>query len=307
MRPQRGLYLLVFSLLGLLLNAPAAAQTYTTIDFPGACGTIATAINSAGSVVGDFGFSCKVPETVHGYIFSQGTFAQFDFPGSPFTRPLGINDAGDIVGYYHQNSKQGKDLGFLLSGGSFITIEFPGATETHAIGIDSASNIYGGYCVGGNGCYVPAKTVHGFALSGGVFTTIDFQGATFTEVWGMDSAGQIAGRYEDTSGLFHAFLLSNGGFTSLDYPGAAETAPGWYAMTGAINPNGHIVNTYCAAEPCANISSETHGFLLIGDVFTAIDVPGAVATLAVGVNSSDWVVGPYLDASGQFHGFLRMP
>jgi uncharacterized membrane protein len=292
-------------LLGLALSTTATGQSYTTIDYPGACGTIATAINSAGTIVGDFGFSCKTPEVIHGYILSQGAFTRIDYPGATSTRPLGINGSGDIVGWY-RNSKGGKDRGFLFSGGVFTPIDFPGASQTHAIGIDSVGNIFGSYCIGGNSCY-PIDALHGFMLSRGVYTTIDVPGALLTEVWGHDRAGQIAGRYQDANGLFHAFLLSNGSFSSIDFPGAAETAPGWYSFTGGINANGDIATTYCTAEPCANPSSSTHGFSLIGNVYTTIDFPAATVTIAGALNSSDNVVGPYHNASGSWHGFLYTP
>jgi hypothetical protein len=310
MKTQWNLYPLAFGLLlGLLLSTTATGQTYTTIDYPGACGTIATAINSAGTMVGDFGFSCKTPEVIHGYIWSQGAFTRIDYPGATSTRPLGINDSGDIVGWY-RNSKGGNDRGFLFSGGAFTPIDVPGASQTHPIGIDSVGTISGSYCKGGNSCYnsyYPAEALHGFLFSGGVFVTIDFPGALATEVWGHDRAGQIAGRYQDASGFFHAFLLSNGSFSSIDFPGAAETAPGWYAFTGGINANGDIATVYCAAEPCTNPSSSTHGFLLIGDVYTTIDFPGATTTIGFGVNSSDNVIGAYHNASGSWHGFLYTP
>jgi uncharacterized membrane protein len=308
MRSRFSLYLTIIGLLsGLALSTPATTQTYTPIDYPGAVKTVATGINTGGTIVGDFCIVCKNNERVDGYILSQGAFTQIDFPGSVFTRPLGINDAGSVVGY-HRKTTSGTDHGFLLSGTNWFAIDFPGASQTHAIGIDRAGDIFGGYCSGGNSCYAPGKAVHGYMLSGGIFTTIDFPGAIFTEVWNTDRAGQIAGRYQDASGLFHVFLLSNGGFTSIDFPGAAETAPGSYSLVGGINAGGDIASTYCAAEPCGNPSSSVHGFLLSEGVYTPIDFPGAIATLAAGVNSSDDVVGVYFDSvGGGIHGFLRTP
>lgn len=300
-------YLLTISLLlGLTLTSPAASQTFTTLDYPGAAGTIATGINDAGTVIGDF---CPAPcngnERNHGYTWNQGTFAQFVFPGAVFTRPLGINRAGQIVGYYRKTANN-QDHGFLLSGGTFTTIDFPGATQTHAIGIDRAGNIFGGYCKGGNACYAPGNNVHGFVLSDGIFATIDVPGAMYTDVWNQDSAGQIVGRYQDASGLFHIFLLSSGTFKTIDFPNAAETAPGWYTLTGGINADGEIASIYCTAEPCGNLSSSVHGFLLSGGAFTAIDFPGAVVTAAAGVNSLRNVAGWYFDGN-TFHGYLRTP
>jgi probable HAF family extracellular repeat protein len=295
---------------GLTLATPVAAQTYTSIDYPGAVKTIATGINSAGTIVGDFCFICKNNERVHGYILNQGAFTQIDFPGSVLTRPLGINDAGDIVGYSRKTTN-GTDHGFLLSGGTFTAIDFPGATQTHAIGIDTAGEIFGSYCIGGNSCYGTGSKVlrnaHGFRLSGGIFTTIDFPGSIVTELWGQDSAGQIAGRYQDASGVFHAFLLSNGSFTSIDFPGAAETATEWISFVGGINASGDIASTYCTSEPCLNPSSNFHSFLLSAGTYTTIDFPVAAVTIAAGVNSSEDVVGGYFDSSGGIHGFLRTP
>jgi uncharacterized membrane protein len=306
MQQPSKIHWLVLSVMGFVLTTPLAAQTYTPIDYPGAAGTVATAINDAGTVVGDF---CPAPcngnERNHGYTWNQGTFTQFVFPGADFTRPLGINKTGQIVGYYRKNAAN-QDHGFLLSAGTFTAIDYPGASQTHAIGIDSASVIYGGYCSSGNSCYGPGENVHGYVLSGGVFTTIDFPGAIFTEVWNQDRAGQIAGRYQDANGLFHVFLLSNGSFTTIDVPGAAETAPGWYTLTGGINAGGDIASDYCAAEPCKNPLPNAHGFLLSGGVYTSIDFPGALATAAAGVNSSGDVAGLYHDAT-TWHGFLRTP
>jgi uncharacterized membrane protein len=307
-RQLKKTYLFAFSLLlGLALSTPATAQTYTTIDYPGAVKTIATGINSFGTIVGDFCSICKDKDkNVHGYILNQGAFTQIDPPGSVFTRALGINNAGAIVGYYRRTAN-GTDHGYLLSGGTFTAIDFPGASQTHAIGIDSVGGIFGSYCSGGNSCYSIAKSVHGFQLSGGVFTTIDAPGATYTELWGHDSAGQLAGRYQDASGIFHAFLLSNGSLTSIDFPGAAETSPGGVTFVGGINAGGDIASTYCTTEPCSNPSLSFHSFLLSGGTYTKIDVPGAAITLAAGVNSSDDVVGGYFDSSGEPHGFLRVP
>ena len=47
----------------------------------------------------------------------------------------------------------------------------------------------------------------------------------------------------------------------------------------------------------------THGFLISGSGFTTIDVPGAVATAAIGINAQGDIVGEYSDAGGT-HGFL---
>jgi probable HAF family extracellular repeat protein len=50
-------------------------------------------------------------------------------------------------------------------------------------------------------------------------------------------------------------------------------------------------------------SSGTHGFLDSGGSFTRIDVPGAYATYACGINDSGQIVGYFNDATGG-HGFV---
>ena len=283
----------------------AAGPTFTTIDFPGAIRTIATAINFSGTIVGDFCSACTPHEKVHGYILSQGAFTQIDFPGSGFTRPLGIDDVGNIVGVY-KDSKNGMDHGFLLSGDTFTSIDFPGVSQTHALGIDPAGEIFGGYCSGGNSCYNPGENVHGFMLSGGVFTTIDFPGATFTEIWRQDRAGQIAGRYQDANGFFHVFLLSNGSFTTINFPSAAETAPGGFTVVGGFNAGGDIASGYCSAEPCANPSPSVHSLLLKDGQFTSFDPPAsAFGSVALSVNSLGEIIGTYVGPDGNEHGYLR--
>ena len=50
--------------------------------------------------------------------------------------------------------------------------------------------------------------------------------------------------------------------------------------------------------------ADGRGFLLDRGRFTRIDVPGAVNTVARGLNDRAQVVGDYLDAAGRLHGFL---
>ena len=49
--------------------------------------------------------------------------------------------------------------------------------------------------------------------------------------------------------------------------------------------------------------SVQHGFLFNGRVFTNVDFPGAIATVAYGINTSGEIVGVYYDSAGA-HGFL---
>ena len=99
---KRGVKLLSLTFGLALLSLAAAAQattyTYTDLKFPGAMGTVPTAIDSSGTVAGyywDTGFFA------HGFVYSGGTFTQVDAPGAVAsgTFVTGINDAGVSVGF----------------------------------------------------------------------------------------------------------------------------------------------------------------------------------------------------------------
>lgn len=78
--------------------------TFTTIDVPGASGTLAAGINAGGQIVGIYYDSGGNP---HGFLLKRSNFVTVDVPGSLVgvpgklpTEANGINPAGDIVGDY---------------------------------------------------------------------------------------------------------------------------------------------------------------------------------------------------------------
>jgi hypothetical protein len=102
----------------------AWAQTYTTVDFPGA---IATTLNGGpnpeGTSVGSYTDTSFV---THGFVLTKkGVFTSFDAPGSTLTIPNFISLQGVIVGEYSDSGSVSH--GFVLNGGTFTTLDFPGA------------------------------------------------------------------------------------------------------------------------------------------------------------------------------------
>ncbi|MBI3949874.1 MAG: HYR domain-containing protein, partial [Acidobacteria bacterium] len=187
-------------LLAILMAAPyrGAAQnyTYSTIDFPGATGTIAIDINDQGEIVGEYSTTGTINGPLHGFLRdAQGNFITIDFPGATVTALVGINDQGEIVGTYFSG---GQRHGFLRdSQGNFVSFDFPGATETFPYGINDQGEIVGGYYAGG---------WHGFLRDAqGNFTTIDFPGGTDTFPHGINDQGNIVGFYQ-AGGSIHGFL-----------------------------------------------------------------------------------------------------
>jgi hypothetical protein len=82
--------------------------------------------------------------------------------------------------------------------------------------------------------------------------------------------------------------------SQLAVPGALG---GTYALH--INDQGQVVGVWFDAQ------AREHGFLLTNGQYTSIDVPGAVATEVLGINSSNLptLIGDYLDVNGAVHGF----
>jgi hypothetical protein len=79
------------------------AQTYQTVDYPGA---VATSLNGGpnpeGTSVGSWTDQGGV---IHGFtLTSKGVFKSFDPPGSTLTVPNFISPQGDIVGLYLDGS-----------------------------------------------------------------------------------------------------------------------------------------------------------------------------------------------------------
>jgi len=301
-----GLAGMALACFGLANPLQAAGPTFTSFDYPGAVSTDGVGINRCGDIVGHYVDPAGID---HGYLLHKGGFVTIDFPGGSGGHAHGINSGGAIVGEYFI----GKTFhGYLLSDGVFTEIDFPGAQNTRANGINSAGEIAGSY-VDNNGNNNTGGSNgskgHGFLLSGRVFTTIDFPGATYTEAWRINDNGQIVGRYQSGDGNFHVYLLTvpSGTFTSIDYPGAT-TAVGGFTQMGGLNNNGDIASDYCNSSNCGlDTAGALHGFVLSGGVFTSLDMPGAAATVAFGINDRGVIVGGYIDSNLRVHGLLRTP
>jgi hypothetical protein len=130
----------------------------------------------------------------------------------------------------------------------------------------------------------------------------------------------MAGKWFDTGGGTHGFFRSAGGvFLLFDVtlPGAISGT----TIANSLSNNGVIVGEYTAPTSisiCTVLVPSSHGFMRNADgSFTAIDVPGAIATSARGIDDSGNIVGTYVtipasascspSAVINAHGFLRDP
>ncbi|HZP23889.1 MAG TPA: hypothetical protein VFB04_10605, partial [Terriglobales bacterium] len=170
-----------------LMSAIASAQTYTTVDYPGAATTTLNGgPNPQGTSVGSFTDAAGV---THGFTLDRhGVFTAFDPPGATATTPNYITPQGTIVGGYLDAS--GVSHGFVLSGGNYTTIDFPGAAGSQLTGLNPSGE-YTGFTCSDPGC---TSSLQSFTLSKqGVFTTFNPPGAATSQASTINPSGAIVG------------------------------------------------------------------------------------------------------------------
>ena len=291
------------ALSAVLIGAAAqAADTFVSIDPPGATSTRASGINADGAVVGSYADSAGKQ---HGFLLIGGSFTTIDYPGAVGTAALGINSQGDIVGSHTDDASGAASAihGFLLQHGTFTPLNYPGRLGMIAQRINDAGQITG--CNHDNDM---ADSMHGFLYSNGNWSELSIGMTMGTGL--LPDASLAAGFYNYSTTSGHAYLTSGGNTAFFDFPFAGASAA-W-----DISPSGEIVGQF------ADAAKVTHGFALIPSAFdptlgitpvagvaasfqfTTIDYPGATYTQAVGINASGRIVGSYRDSVGTQHGFL---
>ena len=119
-----------------------------------------------------------------------------------------------------------------------------------------------------------AGTYRGYLASNGVVLPFDFPFSKSTQAYDISPSGDtVVGFYTDTANKTHGFLLLLGGF-------------GDSIATFGLNPQLALTGPFA---------------------FVSIDYPGATSTSAYGINSRGDVVGRYVDAAGNTHGFFYSP
>ncbi len=204
-------------------------------------------------------------------------------------------------------------LGFSALGWTteflFIPIDGPSASSTEMHGINNTGQLVG--------TFHDAKGTHGLACTPPVdalcsslfLTPLDlwFNGAkaVSTQIQGITTTGRMAGFFLDGTGESHGFLCI--GFpanlechqvdVTIDHVLMADT------LILGLQEQGQFVGSYRDAQ------SRIHGYLSTEGNFTPIDVPGALATVVVGVattsgKTTTTIVGFFLDATFSMRGFL---
>jgi uncharacterized membrane protein len=181
---------------------------------------------------------------------------------------------------------------FLLERGRFKPVAIPRGLEDLApqgispLDINDRGQIVGDY-------QDAAGRVHGYLWGKGRFSTLDVPGAADTTVTDRNDRGQMIGvcsNDRDARSPSHGFVLERGRYTSFDAPGAVL-----WTLPFGINNRSQVVG-FSLDGPGLDQSQEIHGSLLsegVNGPFTRIDVPGAPATGATGINDYGQIVGLY--------------
>jgi len=222
---------------------------------------------------------------------AQYAFTTIDFPGAAGTEILGFSTrtmVGDFV------DAEGNNHGWLLSaqGGNFLQYDVPGAWFTSLSAINHLGQKGGVYR---DDPGHPARR-HGFIVVNDVLTTIDYPGSTRTSIVQMNDRGQVVGigRIPSEGATTpYGFLWKDGVFTDVSFPGAFGTG------LDGINEQGDV---------CGFTTDEagglTHAMMRVNGVFSHIEPPGSIDSIALSINDFGQVAGWYDDALGNTHGFL---
>jgi hypothetical protein len=221
-----------------------------------------------------------------------------------FNQLLGINDRGLIAGYFGSGAAGHPNKGYLLQApygqGSYTNENFPGSVQTQVTGLNNRGVTVGFWSSTNMGVGMDAN--FGWVDVHGQFRTADFPtgdsaSPVTDQLLGVNDNDIAVGFWVDGQGNNHGYEynINTGRFSSVTDP----QDQGASLQATAINDRGHIAG---------NIGSD--GFLLSHGHLTELAVPGASATMALGVNNFDEVVGTYLVGSGSsavMHGFTWQP
>jgi uncharacterized membrane protein len=132
--------------------------------------------------------------------------------------------------------------------------------------------------------------------------TFKYKSAGFLKPTAISSSGATAGYFccayvggfDGPQGTPHAFSLKGLQFKVSEPMGSDSS------FASAIGSNGDVVGGYCPANTGGCVpgaANDGYLFTAVDNSTQSIDVPGALATVASGINKAGQIVGSYCDAS----------
>jgi hypothetical protein len=220
-------------------------------------------------------------------------FKTVTYPGlSNFNELLGINNQRHLVGYFGSGTPSDPSSGYVVYppylAEDFRLLQYPQATNTIATAPSNIRTIAGYYTTGG-------RTLS-FLFATGIWYSYEDPHASGpsgkTEILSLNDSGIAVGIYQASSseGAFEV-NIATGHFQGITPPKGTDMVP-----TG-INGHGDLVGYWTQ-------SGTTVGFLRKNGTYTEFTYPGSKSTRFLGVTAHDYIVGSYVDKSGNTHGFL---
>jgi hypothetical protein len=278
------------ALLVLACATVAFAQgTYTQFGYPGATGTFAGSIDTAGDITGNWTDSNY---NYHGFLLSNGTYTAINYPGAQNTTVGGINDSGMIVGYSFPSTNPRNYTGFSydVQTQTFTTLSDPAVTSTLPTSINNEGTI--------SGLAYTSTTTYIFSLVNSTYQLINppaaLQGGTFW-VAGVTDSGAIVVTGETALGKYVTYSYSNGAYSPVQIPQRNQR------ILSGVNPQG---DAYVGSYAVSTFVED--GFLYHGDDFISLQYPGSEDTNGEGINRTGEVVGDYTVGS-TVYGFTWTP
>ena len=211
---------------------------------------------------------------------------------------LGINDSGTIAGFDNGVT----NAGFTLTlPANFTVVNFPGRSLLIRPGVDPGDRhqrrrrplgLLRGY----------RRQYHGFTRIGGSFATVDNPLSTvFNQALGINNSNETVGYFAPTATGTPgdiAYSQTGGSFTDINHllptnfnsqaVGINSTATPW--IVGFYQPDSALATSF--------------GFVDEGGTIQTIDPFGSTFTQALGVNDLGEIVGFYVGADGNQHGYI---
>jgi len=180
--------------------------------------------------------------------------------------------------------------GLLLLHAKTITI--PGGSNVLVTGINDSGEMVANYTDS-------AGTTHCVAIIGTSMVQIvdpnevGTGAGKGTSCWGINNSGQIVGSYSSAA-FGNGFAWTGTEYVDIGYPGATAGTTAY-----GLNNVGQIVGSYAD-------NTGQHGFVYTvpDSSFVQLDVPGAYATLAIGINDSGTITFEWVNSAFVFSGAL---
>jgi hypothetical protein len=278
--------------------AAAGALTAAALAVGGSAQAAGKPVMPARPVAPDAAATVTTPPPADGYQFVELGSHKVKTYNALFA----VNNHGRIAGAYGSGLDGHASKGYTIiapyAQGDIKSENFPKSAQTEVFGLNDNNVQVGDYSTQNKTS--GTDNSFGWYFNGSfhkvVFPTTHNASPTQDFLDGVNNHDVAVGDYKISTNIFRSFTfnIKTGKFSALTLHGVPSSES---VAADSINDAGDVVG-----------SVGTEGFLkLAGGAVHLIAVPGAISTLAEGINDNDTVVGFYVDNTGgtiTIHGFI---